>query len=78
MKQKERFRENFQNPPALAVGSFNSDSGRHCKFSKRYANKVVRHKECGNGGEFKKHFESWNIKDWKFKIKDINKKNMSK
>ncbi|MCQ2081645.1 MAG: hypothetical protein MJZ11_08295 [Lachnospiraceae bacterium] len=22
MKQKERFRENFQNPPALAVGSF--------------------------------------------------------
>lgn len=26
MKQKERFRENFQNPPALAVGSFKNEN----------------------------------------------------
>lgn len=57
---------------------FITDTGKHCKYAKRHANKVVRRETCGNGGEFKKHFDSWKIKDWKFRIRTVNTQTMSK
>lgn len=54
------------------------DNGKHKQFGKRQANKKVRHNDCSSGGGFKKLFESWDISDWKFWIKDKSKKEMSK
>lgn len=31
------------------------DNGKHKQFSKRQANKKVRHEICGNGAEYKRH-----------------------
>lgn len=56
MKQKERFRENFQNPPALAVGSFKCDfPSEYCKWYtsvfevvKEYLEQIEKMKCCSN------------------------------
>lgn len=54
------------------------DHGRHKQYCKRQANKKVRRSEVESGGEFKKHFDSWNICDWSFWLKELTKKNLSK
>lgn len=54
------------------------DSGKHKQFFKRQANKKIRHSDCGSGGEYKKHYETWNICDWRFKLKEFSKKILSK
>ena len=54
------------------------DNGKHKRFYKKIANKKVRKTKIGNNGNYKKCFESWNICDWKFWIKNKCKKNLSK
>ena len=54
------------------------ENGRHKQFWKRQANKRVRHSDVGSGGEFKKHYDTWNICDWKYRIKEVTKKILSK
>lgn len=54
------------------------DSGKHKQHSKRQANKKVRKSVCSDGCNYKKVFESCNIWDGKFKLKNLNKKEMSK
>ena len=37
------------------------------KYSKKFANKKVRHaKNIPNGGSYKQLYESWNIRDYKY------------
>lgn len=62
----------FRHTPML------KDSGRHKWFYKRQANKKVRKTDCSNGKFYKKVFESWDMCDWKFWIKNKNKKSLSK
>ena len=54
------------------------DNGKYKQFAKRQANKKVRRESCGNGAEYKKHYDQYSICDWKFKLKNLNKKEMSK
>ena len=50
------------------------DHGSHKQYWKRQANKKVRRSEVESGGEFNKHFDSWNICDWRFWLKELTKK----
>lgn len=53
------------------------DNGRSKKDTKKQANKKVRKSICGDGGDYKKLFESGKI-GWKFFLKNKDKKGMSK
>lgn len=54
------------------------DHGKHKQFFKRQANKKCRKERVGDGGEYKKHYESCRIWDWKFRLNDPSKKDLSK
>ena len=54
------------------------DNGKHKQFFKRQANKRCRKERVGSGGEYKKHYEQYFICDWKFRLKNLCKKKMSK
>lgn len=47
------------------------------RYWKRQANRRVRKTNCANGGFYKKLYNSWNITDWRFRLKE-DKKSMSK
>jgi len=54
------------------------DNGKHKQFSKRQANKKVRHEICGNGAEYKRHFEQYDICDFYYFVDKKDKKAMAK
>ena len=54
------------------------DSGKHKQFSKRQANKKVRHEICGSGAEYKRHYEQYDICDFYYFVDKKDKKAMAK
>jgi hypothetical protein len=54
------------------------DNGKHKQYAKRQANKKVRKSVCSNGCNYKKVFESWDVMDWKFRLNNPSKKDLSK
>lgn len=54
------------------------DNGKHKQFSKRQANKKVRHEFCGSGAEYKRHFEQYDICDFYYFVDKKDKKAMAK
>ena len=54
------------------------DNGKYKQFAKRQANKKVRRESCGNGAEYKRHFEQYDICDFYYFIDKNDKKAMAK
>ena len=42
------------------------------KWAKKEANKKIRKEDIGNGNDYKKHYPSWNICDYKFWISKLD------
>jgi hypothetical protein len=50
-------------------GWTDGEGGYRKRYSKRAATRKVRHAdEVGTGGSYKKHFEQWNIADYKYRL----------
>lgn len=54
------------------------DHGKHKQFFKRQANKRCRKEDCADGGNYKHHYEQYSICDWKYWLKKLGKKELSK
>ena len=54
------------------------DNSKHRKLFKHLANKKVRREACGNGAEYKKHFDQYDICDYYYFIDKNDKKAMAK
>lgn len=63
---------NFRKNPIV------KDSGKHKQYGKRQANKKVRRSVCSDGCNYKKVFESCDVWDYKFRINNPSKKDLSK
>lgn len=54
------------------------ENGKHKQYWKRQASKKVRHSDVGSGSEYKRHFDTYNICDWRYWLKKATKKILSK